>query len=844
MVTAFTLFLAFAVPVARGPVQAAAAQTSPAITGVVRDASGAVIAGATIVVRAASGEEKRVVSGPDGRFTVSAPPAGALTVIISANGFSDARRTIAAGGARQDLEIQLEAKGLAEAVTVTATRSEQRINDVPASVTVIDKEEIRQSPAIVADDLLRQLPTFSLFRRASSVSAHPTTQGVSLRGIGPSGVSRTLVLLDGVPFNDPFGGWVYWTDVPLESAERFEVVDNASSSLYGNYAMGGVINIITARPTRRTFDFKTQYGNRGTPKLDFRGSDVWGKLGVTVDGAAFNTDGYVNVVPSERRTTDQTPPGVDNNVTAKFHDVNVKLNYDANDKVSVFGRVGYFNENRNNGKASTIDGTEEANDTTWTTTNVGVRMRLPDTSTLEGTVFTDNETFHSNFLAVPAANPPRSVGRVSLNQTVPTDAVGGMVQWSRAFSRNNVLSAGTDWRWIQGESQEIAMDPVKGQTPVTSRFSGGDQRLFGAFVQDIIAPAKNLQVTLSARLDHWHNYNPHNLETTIATGLPTINNKPACSTATNLQPPACLADRTDLVGSPRAAARYHFTDQVSVWGDFGYGFRAPTLNELYRQFTVGAVLTKPNDQLGPERLKGGEIGVDFSPAQNVTARATWFDNRVKDPVSNVTIGNNLVQRQNLGRTKISGLQTDLDYRLGPTWKVSVAYLYNVARVVEFSGTTGLPPGTNLGTNCPGPNANGTASGNGTGQPCYLAQVPKNRASLRLTYANVKYATVALGVQFVGAQFDDDQNARVVPAQALIDAGYTAWTSPITDPNVAGLPKYTLVDLSASRTVYKNVDVFLAAENLFNKAYFVGTVPTLLGPPRLVTGGVRVHLQGK
>jgi outer membrane receptor protein involved in Fe transport len=842
MVTVLTLFLAFALPGGRGPMQAAAAQASPALTGVVRDASGAVIAGATIVVRGANGQEKQDVSGPDGRFTVSAPPSGALTLIVSANGFSEMRRTIAAGESRQDLEIRLEAKGVAEAVTVTPTRSEQRVNDVPASVTVIDKEEIRQSPAVVADDLLRQLPTFSLFRRASSVSAHPTTQGVSLRGIGPSGVSRTLVLLDGVPFNDPFGGWVYWTDVPLESAERFEVVDNASSSLYGNYAMGGVINVITSPPTRRTFDFKTQYGNRGTPKVDFRGSDVWGKLGIIVDGAAFTTDGYVNVVPSERRTTDQTPPGVDNNVTAQFHDVNVKLNYDASDTLKVFGRVGYFHEDRNNGKASTIDGTEEANDTTWTTTNVGVRLKLPDTSTLEGTIFTDNETFHSNFLAVPTANPPRSLGRVSLNQTVPTDAVGGMVQWSRAFSRTQVFSAGTDWRWIEGESQEIAMDAVKGQTPVTSRFSGGDQRLFGAFVQDIIQPAKQLQVTLSARFDHWHNYDPHNLETTIATGLPTANNKPACSTTNNVQP--CLADRTDMVGSPRAAARYHFTDQVSVWGDFGYGFRAPTLNELYRQFTVGAVLTRPNDQLGPERLKGGEFGVDYSPIQNLTARATWFDNRVKDPVSNVTIGTNLVQRQNLGRTKISGLQTDLDYRLGSSWKVGAAYLYDSAHVVEFSGTTGLPPGTNLGTNCPGPNANGTASGNGTGKPCVLAQVPKNRASLRLTYANVKYATVALGVQFVGAQFDDDQNSHVVPVQALTDAGYSAWTTPITDPNIAGLPKYTLVDFSASRTVYHNVDVFFGAENLFNKAYFVGTVPTLLGPPRLVTGGIRVHIQGR
>ena len=72
---------------------------------------------------------------------------------------------------------------------------------------------------------------------------------MSLRGIGPSGVSRTLVLLDDVPFNDPFGGWVYWTRVPLEAADRIEVVDGSGSSLYGNYAMGGVINIVSSVPS-------------------------------------------------------------------------------------------------------------------------------------------------------------------------------------------------------------------------------------------------------------------------------------------------------------------------------------------------------------------------------------------------------------------------------------------------------------------------------------------------------------------------------------------------------------------------------------------------------------------
>ena len=117
--------------------------------------------------------------------------------------------------------------------------------DVPASINVVTNEQIEQSPAVVADDVLRQVPTFSLFRRTSSLAANPTAQGVSLRGIGPSGVSRTLVLLDDIPFNDPFGGWVYWTRVPMMNAERIEIIDGATSSLYGNYAMGGVINIVT-----------------------------------------------------------------------------------------------------------------------------------------------------------------------------------------------------------------------------------------------------------------------------------------------------------------------------------------------------------------------------------------------------------------------------------------------------------------------------------------------------------------------------------------------------------------------------------------------------------------------
>jgi outer membrane cobalamin receptor len=141
-----------------------------------------------------------------------------------------------------------EAPARLEPVVVSAGRVEQALRDVPANVTVLTRDDIGRSAAQTVDDLLRQISGFSLFRRSSSLVANPTAQGVSLRGIGPSGGSRTLVLLDGVPFNDPSGGWVYWSEVPLESIERIEVVRGDRSAPYGNYALGGVINIVTRNP--------------------------------------------------------------------------------------------------------------------------------------------------------------------------------------------------------------------------------------------------------------------------------------------------------------------------------------------------------------------------------------------------------------------------------------------------------------------------------------------------------------------------------------------------------------------------------------------------------------------
>ena len=756
----------------------AAAAQAP-LSGVVKDESGGVVAGATVLVRNASGIEHQTVTGPEGRFTLRNAASGDGEIVIRAVGFAEWKRPVQSG----ELEIVLQAATLSDSVTVTPTRTEQRLGDVPASVSVVTRETIQASPAVVVDDVLRLVPTFSLFRRTSSLSSHPTAQGVSLRGVGPSGVSRSLVLIDGVPFNDPFGGWVYWTRVPLDTVDRIEVVDGTSSSVYGNYALGGVINVVSARPRPRTVEFRTQFGNKDTRKGDFFASDVWGRLGASVEGSFFATDGFPIVIANERGPID-TESSVD------YHNFNLKLDYSHGEALSFFFRGGYFREERNNAKFSTFDQSPEENSTLWKSASGGMRLILPDTSDLQARVFTDFETFHSNFLAVPNLTT-RAIGRMSLLQRVPTRGAGGMVQWSKPLVGRHLVTAGVDGRWVDGASNEQALDTVTGQTVTLLRESGGTQTSTGVYVQGQFWLAPTVSLTAGGRLDRWRNYNARNLETTVATGLPTAASR-------------LLPERDDTVFSPRAAVLYHVNEKVTAWGSLGSGFRAPTLNELYRQFRVGAILTLANDQLGPERLIGGEVGVNVAPVRDLTVRTTWFDNRVENPVSNVTRLDltNTRQRQNLGRTRIWGVQSDVEYRLSNVWRVGAGYMFNQAKVTEFEATPELV-------------------GN------FLPQVPQHRGSVSVTYANPRFVSASVSGLFFGHQFDDDLNTAARPGNFA-----------------PGLPAYATLEMMVTRALGRHADVFFGVQNLFDEEYYVGLAPTTIGSPRLINGGIRVRFSGR
>src|SRR5437868_12846800 len=182
-----------------------------------------------------------------------------------------------------------------DSITVTATRTPERLAETPASVVILDRRTIAASASPAIDDTLRQVPGFTLFRRSGSRTANPTSQGASLRGIGGSGASRALVLDDGVPLNDPFGGWIFWGRIPRASLDRIEVVRGGASDVYGSGAMSGVVQFI-----RRKDDIAIDIdaGSERTATGSLFVPIAYGDWNGNIASDFLTTAGYVLVQPS------------------------------------------------------------------------------------------------------------------------------------------------------------------------------------------------------------------------------------------------------------------------------------------------------------------------------------------------------------------------------------------------------------------------------------------------------------------------------------------------------------------------------------------------------------------
>ena len=342
-----------------------------------------------------------------------------------------------------------------EPVRTSITVVEKISTEAPANVSTIGQTQLEQIPGVNLDDRLRDVPGFSLFRRSSGLVAHPTTQGVSLRGIGSSGASRTLVLWDGVPANDAFGGWIYWTRIPPDVIDRIEISRGASTSVFGDLALGGAISIWSREPERHHLTASYEAGNRDTHEVSAGWTDLWSHWAVSVAGRAFTTDGYF-IVPEELRGS------VDKHANVRFATGLTRIDWFSGAH-RIFAKVDILAEERHNGTLLQKN-----------STGLGeLAVHYAHESSRDGfslLAFHSREQFHSIFSAITGG---RTVENVTFRQTVPAEGLGADALWRHKGSRWNTL-VGADVNRAEGTSTDRLV-------PTGLRVGGGTLLQHGVF---------------------------------------------------------------------------------------------------------------------------------------------------------------------------------------------------------------------------------------------------------------------------------------------------------------------------------------------------------------------------
>lgn len=619
----------------------------------------------------------------------------------------------------------------AEEVVVTGRGLDARPGDAAFDIVTIDAARIRTNAADRLESVLADAAGLQQFRRSDSRSANPTSQGISLRGIGGNASSRALLILDGVPQTDPFGGWVPFPAYATDRLERIRVTRGGGSGYFGPGALAGTVELESATPaTLAPIAGRVAYGSRDS--LDAQGAAtlVRGSGFATVSGAYARGDGFIPTVSEDRGPADR-PAGYEQASGA----MRAVLALDATTELQ--GNVSAFADRRDRGTANTANRSEGA--------DASIRLVGRGAWGFSALAYVQTRSFASQFASVDAA---RTTATRTLDQyNTPATGLGARVELVPPVGPGGDLRIGADVRAVEGRTQELFT--YVGGSPTRRRVAGGASTTTGIFA-DGSATLGTVTATLGGRFDWWRIRNGILRETTIATGAFLAN--------------TAFADRDGSEATGRAGLAWRPAEAITLRAAAYRGWRLPTLNELYRPFRAGADATAANAALAPERLTGFEGGVTLAPVDGLTLGATVFRNRLEGAIANVTAGTGpgtfpgvgfvgaggaYRVRRNLDAIGSTGLEMEAQWRRGAVF--ARAAWSHVDPRVEASGAAaeldGLRP----------------------------AQTPLDQVSTTLGWQRDRW-TASATLRHIGRQFEDDQNSRLLAPATTVD---TYFAVPVT-----------------------------------------------------------------
>ena len=684
-------------------------------------------------------------------------------------------------------------------VVVNATRSDTPLDQMPLNTTILTKEVLESSPDQTIDQVLKNVPGVFL-NDVPYYQKDPTGQSINVRGLG---YGRTLVLIDGLPANDAFYGTVQWNLVPMSSIESVEFVRGGVSSLYGNYGMGGVININTKTPKNSSQEVSASYGSFGTGNVaaskDLIVSDA---MQMRFSADYFSSEGFQNYAT----ISPGSPSNIKNGMgTDAVKNSNVRLQnyFKPTQDTNAFLRMGYSTmADLSNNYAIAPNLIQTADVAGGSTTNLDVDKKV------QVNAYYQNTNFYKQTANNLTAAPYKPY--INANYTDPYSTVGASAQYT-----HDLKLAGIDQYILAVDARNISASNQTNNLASTGavnsvNYAQGQQNFYGLLGQiKSKAGAIPLEATLGARVDAWNSQTPTYSNTNYGTGntgIPTYSSVPNQS-------------KTQL--SPSLGLLYNVSSDWDLRSAAYQAFHAPSMNNTLRSYgnsVSGYSLANPN--LTPETMTGYEVGTDYRWKSGF-AQLTAFNNYITNAITSYKItsanwafANSLCTSSGIsgcsqtstspGYTNVSyytnqqnllsqGLELQYHHDINPHWGVDGGYSYTKT-TLTWSATSD-PINTQVGG------------------------VPRNMANAGLTYYPVPQASLTTTVRYVG----------------------NSWMATGSLP----VPAYAVVGLKANYQVTPQAAVFASVVNLFNRQYVTFNIASQAssyqaGMPQAITVGARIQ----
>jgi iron complex outermembrane receptor protein len=593
---------------------------------------------------------------------------------------------------------------IGDEIVVTAARFPASLRHEPSSISVLTRQDIESNPAASLPELLATLPGVQV-RNASGSPEY----AIDLRGFGATGNQNTLVLLDGQRLNENELVSIKWTSIPVEAIERIEVIRGAGAVMYGGGASGGVINIITRKPSKMNGlkSAAISAGNYGLKEGSVYLSGA-GPLAWSVAGNIIDTDNYRDNNALEQKNL---------NATAQFSEWTLRAGL----------------EDQDLGLPGARSRTQLATDPRGTAT--------PRDFSTRGGWFAAagwNRQLQSGRLSVDAGF--RHSDRTALFDDYSLDfwdAKSFLNTETRNISLQPRIELRNAWG---GESGKMVLGLDWDDWDYDSKRYTGPETVPGA------AGATTLSAHITARQHNLSAYARQSLELGPATHL-TLggriqHTRSKAQDHASTQPYAS-GSRSDTPWAAEIGLKREFGSGLAAFGRLGHSFRVATVDEMYDPYG-GPSWDAEINPLKPQTSDDAELGLQYS-SRALTGRLTAYGMNLRNEIhyNALTFTN-----QNLAPTRRYGFEAEAEHRFSAGFKMRAGYAYTVAQFRE--GNYG---GTDV-------------SGND------IPLVPRHSASLIAGWQPLAGQLVSLAARYVGEQrFDNDQAnnfGEKMPAYTVVD----------------------------------------------------------------------------